>query len=388
MFLRFCRFACLPSFFSITTAITMSASNTSAPSASAKSLLTAYVGTYTRNSDSRGVYRIRFDTTSGAFSQPELVAELTNPSFVAIRPDRRTLYVVSEASQAVHAFAGVEADTGALVALNDAPTRGAGPCDVAVDVTGRTLAVANYSAGSITAWRIEDDGRVGAETAFFQNTHASKAHAKRQATPHAHGVTFSPDNRLLLVPDLGGDRVYVFRHDAATSVLTPHESAPWIELPGGSGPRHGVFSPDGRHFYVINELANTVSVFGYNAAEGTFISIEHITTLPGTFTGESTTAELALTPDGLTLYGSNRGHDSLARFRRDPESGRLSPVDHVSSGGRGPRHFTLTPDARWLVAANQNSNNLAVFRVGADGALTKLDGADAVVGAPVCVKFR
>lgn len=379
------RFICL--FLPTVTATTMPASELSTPAA-AQTLLTAYVGTYTKTSDSRGVYRIRFDATKGTFSQCELVAELINPSFIALRPDRRALYVVSEASQAVHAFAGADSDAGPLTPLNAAPTRGAGPCDVAVDATGNTLAVANYSAGSITAWRLESDGRVGRETAFFQNTHASKVNAKRQAGPHAHGVTFSPDNRLLLVPDLGGDRVYVFRHDSATSLLTPHATAPWIELPGGSGPRHGVFSPDGRQFYVINELANTVSVFGYNAADGTFAAIEHITTLPGTFAGVSTTAELALTSDGLTLYGSNRGHDSLARFRRDPQTGRLSPVDHVSSGGGGPRHFTLTPDARWLVAANQTGNNLVAFRVGADGALVPAPDGIAGVGAPVCVKFR
>lgn len=350
--------------------------------------LTAYVGTYTKTSDSRGVYRIRFDATKGAFGQPELVAELVNPSFVALRPDRRSLYVVSEASQAVHAFSGAEAEEGLLTPLNSASTRGAGPCDVAVDATGRTLAVANYSAGSMVAWRLEEDGRIGRETAFFQNTHASKVNEKRQASPHAHGVTFSPDNRLLLVPDLGGDRVYVFRHDAAASALVAHETAPWIELPPGSGPRHGVFSPDTRHFYVINELANTVSAFEYNGPAGTFALVGQVATLPGSFTGESITAELALTPDGLTLFGSNRGHDSLARFRRDPQSGRLSPIDHVASGGGGPRHFTLTPDGRWLVAANQTGNNLVAFRIGADGALAKAPDGIAPVGAPVCVKFR
>ncbi|MDR1281300.1 MAG: lactonase family protein [Opitutaceae bacterium] len=378
----------------------------------------AWVGTYTKGS-SRGIYRVPFDFADGRFGSPELVIELPSPSFLAFRPASAAgtpaLYAVSESTATVSAFAlpaaaatTAAAATGSPVPLNSAPTRGAGPCDVAVDATGRTLAVANYSGGSLAAWRLADDGCIEREIAFFQHTHVSRANPRRQEKPHVHGVTFSPDNRLLLVPDLGADRVYVYLHDAAASTLAPHGTAPWIELPPGSGPRHAVFSPDARHFYVINELGNTVSAFACDATAataataattaatgtGTFAPVADVPTLPSGFAGESITAELAFSSDGLRLYASNRGHDSIAIFARDPATGRLTPAGHVSAGGRGPRHFTLTPDGRWLVVANQNSGNLAALRITpgvATAAATSTAAAAAgtlPLDAAVCVKFR
>ncbi|AHF90692.1 6-phosphogluconolactonase [Opitutaceae bacterium TAV5] len=370
--------------------------------AAADTTFTAWVGTYTKGT-SRGIYRVAFDAAAGRFGAPELAAELPSPSFLALRPApgvgsrlAPALYVVSESTATVTALAlsssgAATGSAASLALLNSAPTRGAGPCDVAVDATGRTLAVANYSGGSLIAWRLADDGSIERETAFFQHTHASHGHPRRQDKPHVHGVTFSPDNRLLLVPDLGADRVYVFRHDAASSSLVPHETAPWIDFPPGSGPRHAVFSPDARHVCVINEMGNTVSVFACDAAAGTFAPVADVPTLPAGFAGESTTAELAFSPDGLRLYASNRGHDSIAIFARDPATGRLTPAGHVSAGGRGPRHFTLAPDGRWLIAANQGTGNLSALRITPDGGLAPAAtdaGATLPLDAAVCVKFR
>ena len=334
----------------------------------------AYIGTYTGSSGSKGVYRIRVDNATGVATKPELVAEVGNPSFLALDAAKHRLYAVSESASKVFAYS--IGDT-ALTLLNEAKT-GAGPCHVAVHVDGK-LAVADYGGGSVSTWQIGSDGRIGEQTAFFQNAHASKA-TSRQDKPRAHGVTFSPDGKLLLVPDLGADRVYVYGN---RDTPTAHKVAPWIELPPGRGPRHVAFSEN--HLYVINELSNTVSVFGCDWGRGLFTFVEEVSTLPAGFTGESTTAELIVT--GNALYATNRGHDSIARFKRDSKTGRLTLMECVPCGGKWPRHFSLIPGAPWLLVANQNSNSIAVFRVEEDGALTLKPENSIEIPAPVCVVF-
>ena len=325
----------------------------------------AYIGTYTGNTGSKGIYRIRVDSATGIATKPELVAEAANPSFLALDPTKRRLYAVSESANKVFAYAIADAT---LTLLNEAKT-GNGPCHVAVSADSK-LAVADYGGGSTTLWQLEADGRIGEQTAFHQHTHASKA-TPRQDKPRAHGATFSPDGKLLLVPDLGADRLYAYgNHDA-----------PWIGLPPGRGPRHAAFHQE--YLYVVNELSNTVTVF--HCGGNTFTFIEEVSTLPTGFTGESTTAELIVT--GTALYVTNRGHDSIARFTRDPKTGRLTLLECVPCGGKWPRHFTLMPNAPLMLVANQNSNTIAVFRIAPDGALTPLPAATIEIPAPVCVVF-
>jgi 6-phosphogluconolactonase len=253
------------------------------------------------------------------------------------------------------------------------------------------LAVADYGGGSIGAWILEGDGRIGGQAAFFQNTHASKA-TGRQQQPHAHGVTFSPSGNRLLVPDLGADRVYVYEQYAASSGYKPNETAPWIELPPGRGPRHVAFpqwtQSEQRDLYVLNELSNTISVFkyDYDAHQKAFTFVEEVSTLPEGFEGQSTAAELIVREK--TVYASNRGHDSIARFQRDPETGRLTLLDCTPCGGKGPRHLSLMPGGLWMLVANQQSNNIALFSIGGNGALTLVPDGGVDIGAPVCVVFE
>jgi len=344
---------------------------------------TAYIGTYTGGDGSKGIYRIRVDREKGIVSKPELVAEMANPSFIEVHASGDSLYAVSESSKKVVAYALGDGQ-GMLTLLNEAET-GAGPCHVAS--LGSVLTVADYMGGSMAAWQLEKDGRIGKQVAAFQNTHASKA-TNRQQQPHAHGVTFSPDGRWLLMPDLGADRVYVYAH-AKPSGLTPHTTAPWIQLPPGRGPRHVAFSGRGNslrhHFYVLNELSSSVSVFDYDAAKGLFTFIEEVSTLPADFNGQTTAAELIL--HGPTLYASNRGHDSIARFQRNEQTGRLTLMECTPCGGKCPRHFSIMPGSDWMLVANQYSNNIALFRIAKDGRLTLIPDGGVDIGAPVCVMF-
>lgn len=353
----------------------------------ASSTLPVFFGTYT-NTSSRGIYAAEFDPGTGRLSEAKLVAEMGSPSFLAVSADRKFLYAVGEQGGGrVESFA-IEEGGRKLRALGGGGSGGAAPCDVAVDGRGRTVVVANYTGGSVASFRVGEDGGLGERVTLAQHGHFTNAFQGRQRRPHAHGVRFSPEAGLVLAPDLGGDRVYVYVHDAETSELVLHGSQPWLEMVAGAGPRHGAFSPEGRHFYVINELNNTVSVFAYTAgAEQPFVEVEEVSTLPTGYEGETKTAEVVVSADGRTVYASNRGHDSLAVYARDGESGRLT-LRQVVQVGKHPRHFTLSPCGGWLLSAGMESDDVRVYRV--EGETGEL-GVEAVsmmgLARPVCVVF-
>jgi 6-phosphogluconolactonase len=209
---------------------------------------------------------------------------------------------------------------------------------------------------------------------------------RRQEGPHAHSINLDPANRFAFVADLGLDKVMIYRFDPARGTLVPNDP-PSASTAPGAGPRHFSFHPNGRYAYVINELNSTVTAFAFDAEKGALREIHSVPTLPGDFKGTSTTAEVQVTPDGKFLYGSNRGHDSLAVFAVDAETGKLSPAGFHSTQGKTPRNFGIDPSGRWLLAANQGSGSVAVFRI--DAKTGKLDpaGTPIQVPKPVCVKF-
>jgi 6-phosphogluconolactonase len=350
-------------------------------------MIVVYVGTYT-DGESRGIYRFAVDPVSGEATTPALAAASDSPSFLALHPGGRFVYAVNETDDfggestgAVSAFA-IDPASGDLRLLNQEPSMGAHPCHILLDAAGRHVLVANYTGGNVSVLPLAANGRLEAPSAVRAHE-GSGPDSRRQERPHAHGLALSPDQRFALVADLGADRVFVHRFDAAAGTLEP-SAPPSAAAEPGSGPRHVVFHPSGSHVYAINEILSTVTVFRYEVS-GTLEPVQTITTLPLGFEGRNSTAELAISPDGRFLYGSNRGHDSLAVFTIDGDSGRLATVGHVSTGGRNPRHFAMDATGRLLLAANQGSDTITVFRVDPDTGLPAAVGEPVRVPKPVCL---
>ena len=352
-----------------------------------------FFGTYTGpSSTSKGIYVSRLDATTGQLSAPALAAETRNPSFLAATPDGRFLYAVNELNEvdgqpggSVTAYA-IDRTAGTLRRLNAQSTVGGGPCHVSV--AGRMVFVANYGGGSIAAYRIQDDGSLGKASAFVQ-LQGSSVNKDRQQGPHAHGVTPDPSGRFLYVPDLGLDQVLVYRIEASSGGLSP-AVPPYVSVtPAGSGPRHIVLARDGRHAYVINEMVATITVFARVADTGALSPIQTLTTLPAGQAVEKgfSTAEIMLHPSGRFLYGSNRGHNSLAVYGVDPATGQLTPIEHVPTGGRTPRGFNIDPSGTFLVAGNQESDQVAVFRIDPASGKLSAAGTPIAVGRPVSIEF-
>ena len=342
-----------------------------------------YVGTYTDH-DSKGIYAWRFNPASGKLTPAGLVAETPSPSFLAVHPSQRFLYAVNESSATVSAFA-VDRATGRLALLNTVASRGAGPCHLALDRSGKALVVANYGGGSVAAFRVATNGRLGEASAFFQHR-GTVALAQRQGGPHAHAVVFSPDNHFALVADLGLDQILAYRFATAKGLLEAG-APPFVKLAPGSGPRHLAFHPNGRAVYVINEISSTITALSYDPSTAAMRELETVSTVPKDFKGENNTAEIVVHPSGKFLFGSNRGHDSIAVFEINPASGTLTLRQHVSTQGIAPRNFAIDPTGSFLLVANQRSNNIVLFRI--NQATGQLDPAGALrdVPTPVCVTF-
>jgi 6-phosphogluconolactonase len=348
-----------------------------------------FVGTYTRP-PSKGIYAYRYEIPTGKLTSIGLAAETSNPSFLAIHPNQRFLYAANEISQyegqtagSVTAYA-IDASAGTLKVINTVSSRGAGPCHVALDAKGTWLFVANYGGGSVAAYPVRADGSLGEASAFFQHS-GSSAHPQRQTGPHAHEATPSPDNRFVLVADLGLDQVLTYKVDASKGLI--QSDPPFVKISAGSGPRHLAFRPDGQFVYVLNELASKITAFRYDASRGTMEEIQTISTLPNGFSGQNSTAEIAVHPNARFVYASNRGHDSIAIFRIDPAKGTLEPVDHVSTQGKTPRNFAIDPSGDFLLAANQETGNIVEFRIDQKTGTLTPTGVTVDVPFPVSIVF-
>ncbi|HUR59737.1 MAG TPA: lactonase family protein [Opitutaceae bacterium] len=338
-----------------------------------------FLGTYTR-STSKGIYALRLDGETGALSAPILAAEATSPAWIALSPDRRFLYAIHE-SQAQAIGFSVDARNARLTPLPAATSPAASaPSHLAVDATGRVLLAANYRDGYVSALPIRGDGTLGAPNKISHT--GSGPHPTRQEKPHVHSVTVSPDNRFVIVADLGVDKIFSYALDPAKALLAPAE-VPFVAAEPGAGPRHFKFGADGRQAYAINELANTITAFDYDPRRGALTPRQSVPTLPADFQGASTTAEVRVHPNGKFVYGSNRGHDSIAVFAVARATGLLSPVQTISSGGKTPRNFALSPDGRWLICGHQDSDELTVFSV--DPATGRLQPTPHRAKVPMCV---
>lgn len=349
-----------------------------------------YIGTYT-GPQSKGIYALRFNPASGKTSPLGLMAETTNPSFLAIDPKQHFLYAANEVgdykgekSGAVSAFA-IDRKTGKLTFLNQVSSHGADPCHITLDKTGKYVLVANYTGGSVATFPVLPDGRLGEASAVIQHS-GHGPNAERQESAHAHEIQLTPDNRFAIAADLGLDELLVYRFDAAKGTLTANDP-PFAKVEPGAGPRHFVFHPNGKAVYALNEMDGSITGFSYETHRGVLGKLRTVSSLPKGFEGVNESAEIAVDSSGKFLYASNRGPDDIAVFAVASAKGTLQLVEHVPTKGKAPRNFAIDPTGKYLFAANQESNNIVVFRIDPKTGRLTDTGQVLDLPSPVCIVF-
>jgi 6-phosphogluconolactonase len=349
-----------------------------------------YVGTYTVRG-SRGIYAYSFDPASGHLGPLGLQAEAANPAFLAVAPNRRFLYSVSETDDYKGQHGGsllayrIDPKTGQLTSLNQVASGGMGPCYLSLDNAGKFVLTANYGGGSVSVFPLLPDGKLGEASAFVQHS-GSGVNPDRQTGPHTHFIKTTFDDKFAITADLGLDQLMLYKFDSRKGALSASTPAS-VKVQGGAGPRHFVFHPNHRHLYLVNELDSSVSVFSYDQRHGALQPKQTTRALARDFKGESYAAEIQIDASGKFLYVSNRGADSIALFRINPESGMLNAVETVPSGGKTPRYFAIDPSGKFLLVGNQDSDNIVTFRIDQkSGKLTKADEIDNVI-SPACFAF-
>lgn len=350
---------------------------------------TVWIGTTTpRGGESRGIYRALLDLRTGALSPPRLAAEISSPGFVTLHPRGHRLYSVCQLPNrgggGVAAFA-ISEDTARLAPLGTQPIGDGGATHLAVDATGSCLFTAQYGAGSVAAFPLDDDGRIRPRSTLVEHE-GSGPDPARQKGPHPHWVGMDPSNRFLFVPDLGIDRVVIYRVDLEAGLLSRHGEG---RCPAGGGPRHMKFDRRGRFAYVLNEMQMSITVFSYDGSAGTLSPLQTISTLPEELREVPVKAsEIRIHPSGRFVYAANRGHDSIAAFRVDPATGRLTFVEREAIRGSWPRNFHVDPTGRWLLAAGRDSHTIAVFRIDPETGGLVFTGRSAYCPTPISIEFQ
>jgi 6-phosphogluconolactonase len=349
-----------------------------------------FIGTTTgKDTASLGIYLADFNSATGVLSEPEFAAAYKNPGFLALHPTLPVLYTIgspkkpfSDGSGSVAAYS--IAKDHSLTFLDEANTGGNGPTHLTLDATGKTLAVANYGDGGVSTILLDDKG-VPTGTVSLRFGAGAGPNKARQEGPHAHGVYFDQSNKYLFVPDLGLDQILIYPFNAGTASLG--DPLPSLALEPGAGPRHMVISADQKFVYIINELANTVTCAQHVAGEGKLTTLSCITTLPADYVSDVGAAEIEIHPNGNFLYVSNRGHQSIAVFKRDPVAGGLTFLQHAACGGEHPRHFKIDPSGKWLLCANQNSNSISVLALDPETGLLGAPSQLISTPSPCCLLF-
>jgi 6-phosphogluconolactonase len=338
----------------------------------------------------KGIYRSEFDPATGQLSKAELAAEIGSPGFLALHPNGKFLYcvgtvnVTGKSGGGVAAFA-LDAKTGTLTPLNQQLAKGSGPCHINVDPSGKSVIIANYGSGSTDAFPIGDDGKLMECSTHVQHKGKS-ANPKRQDAPHAHSVNITKDGKFAVVADLGLDQVIVYKLDAASGKLEANDP-PFCATAPGAGPRHFAFHPNGKQAFVINELDSTLSSLSFDPAKGELQTLKTVSTLPKDFKGNNTTAEVVVHPSGKFVYGSNRGHDSIAAFKFDAKTGDLTFVGYGTEGVKEPRNFNIDPTGQYCIVGSQKADRVVMFKIDQETGTLKPHGTPIEVGAPICIRF-
>ncbi len=350
-----------------------------------------YVGTYTGKT-SKGIYLFEMNKDTGKLTDLGLVAETPNPTFLVMHPSQPYLYAVSEIgdfqgkkSGAVAAFK-IDPKAKELTLINKQPSGGSGPCHVSMDKAGKNLFVANYGSGSVAMLPVKDDGGLAEPSSTIQ--HVGKSINKgNQEGPHAHSINLDPANKFALAADLGTDTIYVYRVDPVKGTLTANDPV-GAKMKPGSGPRHFAFHPNGKNAFAINEIALTMTSFNYDADKGVLTEIETLSTLPQRATKQGSTAEVVVHPSGKWVFGSNRGHNSIAVFAFDEAKAKLTLVGNYGDTVKVPRNFVVDPTGNFVLVGNQDGQSITVFRLNQQtGELTRV-GDPTPCPSPVCLRFR
>ena len=316
-------------------------------------------------SKSTGIYVYRWEPLSGTLSPLGLAAETASPTYITLSPNRHLLYTVNE----VNEYHGSRTGTVSSFELNGVSDRltfrnlvssgGAGPASIAIDHTGKAVFVADGAGGSLTSFQVLSDGRLSDPVSNFHFSGHS-VNPERQKAAYTHCTVVSPDNRYLLVNDLGLDRITTYHFDPSTAILTPN-AAPFYQAVPGSGPRNLTFHPNSRWAYSANEMGNTIDALAWDSSRGTLTRLQNISSLPQGFTGQNEAATVRIDLNGRFLYVSNRGADTMGVFSINQTHGTLRQIQQISCGGKTPRYFAIDPSGRWLLVANQDSANIVVF---------------------------
>ncbi|MEL7587431.1 MAG: lactonase family protein [Prolixibacteraceae bacterium] len=347
-----------------------------------------YVGTYT-DGDSEGIYCYQYHPETGDLVLQHVTENKENPSFLALHPNGKYLYAVSEVNDYQQMDSGSVtayriAESGELEKINQEATKGNHPCHVTVSPDGKTVVAANYTSGSISIYQTLENGGLSEVLQVIRHD-GQGPDSTRQKGPHAHSALFTKDGSLLITADLGTDRIDFYRQSPEKNQpYVPASEGP-VHMPPGSGPRHFDFSPDGQFIYVMNEMGSSVSVLQRDGAA--FRLIETVSSLPAGYTDKSYGADIHVAPDGRFVYCSNRGHNSIAVFSRDQGNGKISLIQNEPVSGDWPRNFTLDPDGNYLLVANQKSNNVTIFKVDKESGLLSYSNQNLRIPSPVCLKF-
>ncbi len=355
----------------------------------------AYVGTYTETTQrkppvtgSKGIYLFRFDANTAHFTPVGLAAEMVNPTFLAVDPHHRFLYAVNEVGDlhgvngSISSFA-INPTNGSLKFLNNVSAEGGNPAHLVVDHTDKMLIVANYISGSVISYALNPDGSIGKRTGFDQHP---QPNAPSKKGPHAHAVVISPDNRFFFVPDLGLDRVYIYRLEPDKATFVPNDPA-FVSVNPGLGPRHFALGAGAKFAYLVCETGSSAVAFSYDHSNGSLKVIQTISTLPPDFSGKDASAEIQVDRSGRFLYTSNRGSDSITLFGISAKDGTLTQLQVTPTQGEIPRHFAIDPTGKYLVAENQNSDTMVIFKIDQNTGKLTPTGDVVKTPAPVDILF-
>ena len=348
-----------------------------AGTAQSQKIMRFYTGTYTSEGGT-GIHQCTLNAETGEIKLNETYKGIDNPSFLAVSVDRKYLYAVSESDDS-YVLAWEIQESGALKFINKQFANGKGACFAEVSANGKWVAVANYGSGTIALYPVAGNGALMPASSVIENKGSGPDKA-RQAAPHAHSVRFSPFSDEVFCADLGTDQLDIFRIENGKLVQGEQK---FVKMEPGAGPRHIEFHTSGKMIFVINELNSTITTI--KNTNGKWERGESVSTLPSDFTAKSYCADIHISPDGRFLYGSNRGHNSIAVF--DIAGSKLNLKATVKVEGNWPRNFAVSPDGKFLVAANQRSNNITVFTIDEKTGIPVFTGSEIKTGSPVCIKF-